>query len=189
MRNRMIIGLGIAGVFLASCVPATADSITLTSSNQDVTFTGLGSANPTQIQVTMGDCDASGCTLSGTFAGTGMFAQGGTYTLLTPEPFLLACGTLCDPTIIIHFDGITITITFPNFSFKIKRTGLELEGVDSINLNGFVPTQGSLADLFGTTNSVSGRFAVVPEPASMLLFGSGLLSMWGMIRRKRKDII
>jgi len=116
-----------------------------------------------------------------------MFAQGGTYTLLTPGPFLLTCGTLCDPTIIIHFDGITITITFPNFSVSIKRTGVEFEGVDSIDLKGFVPTEGSLAGLFGTTNSVSGRFAVVPEPASMLLFGSGLLSMWGMIRRRRKE--
>jgi hypothetical protein len=33
-------------LFLVCCAPACADSITLTSSNQDVTFTGLGPGIP-----------------------------------------------------------------------------------------------------------------------------------------------
>ncbi len=56
MRSNL--ALGLLGLFLAASVSARADSIKLASSNQKITFTGLGAGDPTQLLVSLGNCGA-----------------------------------------------------------------------------------------------------------------------------------
>jgi hypothetical protein len=87
--------------------------------------------------------------------------------------------------------------------FEVTITGANLAAKGSITINGSIPV-GTFVDAFGVdakgtiyatpfteaglTTGGGGSPPPVPEPASMLLMGSGLLGLGGMLRRRKKTI-
>jgi len=93
--------------------------------------------------------------------------------------------------------GKTVSYDLLSATYSIGSGGLTIDGVGTLNETGYAPT---LADFTLTTqnggqdiNDVSFSATTIiapspdistPEPASMVLFGTGLLGMAGVLRRK-----
>lgn len=113
-------------------------------------------------------------------------------------------GPVCDGTLLTgNLDLLTVqqtpntnTGTFNTFSVaNLTNVGgslasaLGAQGVVTVKINFASNTDLSL--LFGSTDSISGTMndgsiTPTPEPSSMLLMGSGLVALGGMLRRKIK---
>jgi len=93
------------------------------------------------------------------------------------------------------FTGLTITHTFGgivDWSANLTYTGGSLAGILTsgrveggfTGINGFSIGQSLLGQTFSGSNGIAKVGAVVPVPAAVWLFGSGLLGLAGIARRK-----
>jgi len=84
--------------------------------------------------------------------------------------------------VIIPFDGLftvgansasfTTTVTLTASQIAALNAGLLYFNVHSTSFPG---------------GEIRGNIAAIPEPATLVLFGTGLLSLAAMVRRRRKD--
>ena len=114
------------------------------------------------------------------------------FTFATPDGLIFTT----DP---VGGNTATFTITGPIDVVADTAEFLNLSGTGTLNMTGYAPTLGTFSftstdsnNNFGTSGSSVFGFAItaqgapptVPEPSSFLLFGSGLLSFAGLVRRK-----
>jgi hypothetical protein len=195
MRKLTVISLGVIVVLLATG-SSLANSITLLNSAQVVTFAGLGAGNTTQLSVSFGSCGGGGCILSG--SASGLVTIGGTTFVVTGY----SISTSGPVTATLQPNGTFLGVAVFNASFT-TTSGMMLSGTmtcdvetgrslsvgiswkTSLPLNpSVIPTGGNINDLLGTNNSLSGSVSPIPEPSSMLLFGSGLVALTGLMWRR-----
>jgi len=110
------------------------------------------------------------------------------WTFASPDGLMLSTNT----------GGGTFTITGPITVVADSSQFLDISGTGILNLPGFAPTLATFSfdttdsgNNFGTGGSSTFGFDItsedvspVPEPGSLLLLGSGLLSFAGFLRRK-----
>lgn len=92
-------------------------------------------------------------------------------------------------------DNVDVTVSTPytgdydrseerTFTFDVTFTGVA-EGTDNITVNAVLDGRIIVASEYDTINVGGDDPAATPEPATMVLFGIGLLSMAGLSRRKK----
>lgn len=158
------------GSFAAANATPINGSLGITGANNSWTSTAI-------IFNTPGSVNA----VSGTFAapdllGSTAFMQSFIYTP-GPEVFILFTGA---NGLQLNVDSIT--------SGYVNDLGLHIQGFGTFHETGFDPTPGSFT--LNSSNSgvvtfqVTASASPVPEPASLALFGTGLLGIVGIARRK-----
>jgi hypothetical protein len=111
------------------------------------------------------------------------------FTFATPDGLIVSTNT----------GGATFTITGPIVVSLNTSEFLDISGTGILNLPGFAPTLATFSsdstdsgNNYGTSGSSTFGIDItseavpptIPEPSSFLLFGSGLLSFAGLLRRK-----
>ena len=109
------------------------------------------------------------------------------FTFLSPDGLFLSTNT----------GGATFAITGPINVSRDDSGFLDISGTGILNLPGFAPTLATFSfdstdsgNNFGSAGSstfgidITSEGVSTPEPSSFLLFGSGLLSFAGLLRRK-----
>ncbi len=185
-------------------IPAEAQtSITLTGS-EPLTFTGYSTNG---ITVDLGSCGGGGCLLAGSTMGSVSGSTAYSFNLFTGEPILATTsgtGTFTawsgyGPGLVgsmLGIDGLNGTLLFlgtlTDLTFSQSASGSPVQMAAtatpssgaSVSLSGTINVgSGELSGLPGTNGSTSGP--IVPEPASMMLFGSGLILLGGVLRRRK----
>ncbi len=75
--SKMALRALLLGAFLVTVATAKAQTqITLGSASESITFKGMGSSDPSQESITLGQCANATCTLMGTASGTGLLSSG-----------------------------------------------------------------------------------------------------------------
>ncbi|HEV2799423.1 MAG TPA: PEP-CTERM sorting domain-containing protein [Pyrinomonadaceae bacterium] len=159
----------------ASFLTFTGNNFTATTAGGVGSFSGADRIGTFTLASTVGETPVSGnFTLNLTFTAPAGIAggQAATYTATVS-------GTISTPNVggvQIVFDNPVQTFTFSNASgsgtFSIELPKLFVQSGDTANLT---------AGLTGNQN------APIPEPATMLLLGTGLAGVAARIRKRRKD--
>jgi hypothetical protein len=193
---------------IVACTASAQNTITLGGSSNSMTFTGTGGSGWTLslggvTGVAFGSGEFSGDDgmylftqtgkITGTYEGGGLWdvSQGGTLTLTIGS---LLSGTL---ELVDLGAGVTSTPTFNNY-LAANLSGLSGSLAKdfpkgailsiTIDLASSTALTGLASGKSTTANISSGELnvpAVTPEPASMVLVGSGLLLLGGLVRRRR----
>jgi hypothetical protein len=161
---------------------ATTGTITFSGSSASLTMTVAGPLNGVALSGTGAFAGATSFTLSGSpLAFTGVSGSPGDFTSSGTLSFELNGGSL--------FTGTLSNITLTTLSHEPNMVILSgsLGGGGQVTL--IIDVNTSLSGFMGTepgTLSAGEAFntAVTPEPGTMLLFGSGLLLVAGVLRRK-----
>ncbi|HXR96763.1 MAG TPA: PEP-CTERM sorting domain-containing protein [Terriglobales bacterium] len=200
---RSLLGLAAACGLLALGAGAQT-TITLTSSGSNlVTFSSTGNGT---VDATLGNCSNSQCTLTGGAEGTfnGSAVSGYTINLgqLTPltnnggGSFSVSAADLAGSSFDLSgasgtvFSGAFTALNFTDTANDTVAINATVQGSGSssgttINIKGSIQLDG--ANVEAVANSpypvaVSG--GIVPEPTTLLLFGTGLLCLGGLMRRR-----
>jgi len=183
MRKLKLFSILVAVVMVLAAFSAEADMITgsVSFSGGYNTDTGnLGTANAfisfSGVKVT--DTGAGTYDFAPLVAGTTLTMPGFEFDPFTPPKNLW---TATVGGIKFSFDMTTVEI------YTQDSTQLTLRGIGTASIQGFDNTPGAwilTANELGQTLSFSASTSTIPEPATMLLFGSGLLGMAGVIRRR-----
>jgi len=177
--SAMTVSASDSGVTLSA---PTTGTITFSGDSSSLTMTIAGPLNGVALSGTGAFAGATSFTVSGSpLAFTGVSGSPGDFTSSGTLSFMLNGGTLLTGTL----SNITLT-TLSHEPNMVILSG-SLSGGGQVTL--IVDVDTPLSKLMGTelaTLSAGEAFSptVTPEPGTMLLFGSGLLLVAGVLRRK-----
>jgi PEP-CTERM motif len=160
------------GAVLPSYVGATALDFTTTGTATP------GVAGAFRVVSTSGDFNA----LYGLTGAIQDFTFSGLSQTNYPAPPVSGFETIVSP--VFSFDLTSVTVGLQN------ANELDLVGSGLFHLAGFAATPGMFyftGNQAGDTFSFSASEATVPEPGSMLLLGTGLIGLAGLVRRRTKQ--
>ena len=190
-------------IFLSAVITL---AITLSAMTVSASDSGVTLSAPTTGTITFsGDCAGNltmtvagplnGVALSGTgaFAGATSFTVSGSplaFTRVSGSPgdftssgtlsFMLNGGTLLTGTL----SNITLTTITGEANMVILSADLSGHGQVTLIIDVNTPLAGLTGTELGTLSAGEAFSTVTPEPGTMLLFGSGLLLVAGVLRRK-----
>jgi hypothetical protein len=192
------IALTLAGIMILAQGQARADEVTISGFTTG-TITGVPAlsftGNPSFTNTTfLGVGALSGANNLGTFS-------------LNPAPGTLVAGsftlnvTFTSPTGINGGQGVTYTATITGSVSPVANNGgvnIDFDNTPVVftfsNANGVGSFSVRVADLFvetgqsaNVTAGTTGQQAPIPEPATLLLLGSGLTGIAAKLRKRRKD--
>ncbi len=190
--NKLTLGFLAFATAIAIAPTASADTITgslgVTGGTDQWSATGITFNNPSAIaRDATGDY---GILLGVSPATTPATINGTTLTFATPDELVFTVSGASDA---------TFTITGPILVSLDTGEFLDISGTGTLTLAGYSATPGIFSfdstdssDSSGTTGSSTYGFditatpaAVTPEPGSLVLLGSGLFVLAGMLRRKQ----
>jgi len=140
---------------------------------------------------------STGALSSGSLAMGGTFAAGGTFTITGNGTSGIPNGVIFNGTFSgpVTWSMITLANGTHNYTLTGALTGTWFNGTPVVGASVQLTLNTGLGFFNGSATLSSGNteitgnglpLTVVPEPASITLFGTGLLSLVGMMRRKLK---
>lgn len=176
--SAMTVSASDSGVTLSA--PSTG-TITFSGDSTSLTMTVAGPLNGLALSGTGSFAGATSFTLSGSpLAFTGISGSPGDFTSTGTLSFALNGGALLTGTL----SNITLTTLKQDPNMVILSGDLSGHGQVTLIIDVDTPLAGLKSTELGTLSAGEAFATVTPEPGTMLLFGSGLLLVAGVLRRK-----
>jgi hypothetical protein len=176
--SAMTVSASDSGVTLSA---PTTGTITFSGDSTSLTMTVAGPLNGVALSGTGSFAGATSFTLSGSpLAFTGVSGSPGDFTSSGTLNFALNGGSLFTGTL----SNITLTTVSPAPNMVILSGSLNGGGQVTLIIDVNTPLSGLMGTELGALSAGEAFNTVTPEPGTMLLFGSGLLLVAGVLRRK-----
>ena len=176
--SAMTVSASDSGVTLSA---PTTGTITFSGSSASLTMTVAGPLTGVALSGTGAFAGATSFTLSGSpLAFTGVSGSPGDFTSSGTLSFALNSGSLFTGTL----SNITLTTLSHEPNMVILSGSLGGGGQVTLIIDVDTPLSGIMGTELGTLSAGEAFNTVTPEPGTMLLFGSGLLLVAGVLRRK-----
>jgi len=176
--SAMTVSASDSGVTLSA---PTTGTITFSGDSSSLTMTIAGPLNGVALSGTGVFAGATSFTVSGSpLAFTGVSGSPGDFTSSGTLSFMLNGGTLLTGTL----SNITLTTLSHEPNMVILSGSLSGGGQVTLIVDVDTPLSGLMGSELGRLSSGEAFDTVTPEPGTMLLFGSGLLLIAGVLRRK-----
>ena len=176
--SAMTVSASDSGVTLSA---PTTGTITFSGDSSSLTMTIAGPLNGVALSGTGAFAGATSFTVSGSpLAFTGVSGSPGDFTSSGTLSFMLNGGTLLTGTL----SNITLTTLSHEPNMVILSGSLSGGGQVTLIVDVDTPLSGLMGSKLGRLSSGEAFDTVTPEPGTMLLFGSGLLLIAGVLRRK-----